>query len=164
MHVPGVNPLVFLNSMSLLAHLKDYRQMRSVMDRIPLYCVFGDTVLRSISHARPQTHDDLAKIQGLTPEKISSYGDDILKLVSRARDALPAPSRPPTHPPVRLASFSKGSILRKPASTVIKSYPGFSPEEQIYVLELAQGRVYVGRSKNVEKRVSTHIAGKNRYF
>ena len=164
MHVPRVNSLVYLNCMSLLANLRDYRHMRSVAEQIPLYCVFGDTVLRSILQSRPKTQDELLKIRGFTPEKCSSYGEDILRIVSRARDDLPAPSRAVSHPPVRLASFSKGTVLRKPSVAAIKSYPGFSPCEQVYVLELEQGRVYVGRSKNVERRVSAHISGSGSAF
>ena len=150
--------------MSLLAHLKDYRQIRSVAEQIPLYCVFGDTVLRSISQSRPKTHEELLCIRGITPEKCSSYGDDILGIVSRARDNLPGPSRPPSRPPVRLASLSRGSVLRKPTPSLAKNHAGFSHEEQVYVLELAHGRVYVGRSKNVKQRVSAHIGGNGSAF
>jgi predicted GIY-YIG superfamily endonuclease len=171
MTVPCTTPLVFC-SMSLLLHLKEYRQLRSLTDKIPLYCVFGDTVLKSIAQIRPTTPQALEAIRGLTEEKRAQYGEDILRLVARSKNDSSAPAKPPTvtvrH--ARTDPWSRRRALAKtfdigrlvPATKRVSGTP--AGKEGVYILELAQGRVYVGHSCDTRRRIHQHMSGQGSAF
>ena len=56
--------------MTLLLGLKEYRQLQSTVEKIPLYCVFGDTVIKSIAEGKPRDKQELLNIRGFTREKV----------------------------------------------------------------------------------------------
>lgn len=201
--------------MTLIARLKDYRQMRSTVEKIPIYCVFGDTVITSIAQSRPQTVHALLGVRGLTPEKCGQYGGDIIRLVqSSGPDPTPAPpvgdvvmrhmknerawektsrlgiplltssessasacgggrrrgaKRKLLHHLVPRAPFVSVPALPPPASLVDTRGTGAlqlpaCPDDDIYVLELAHGRVYVGRSSDWRRRLTQHFSGRGSAF
>lgn len=160
--------------MSLLLSLKEYRQVRSLKDQIPLYCVFGDTVIKSIAEKRPASHADLQTIRGFTEDKCLRYGEDILQLVKKA--AAPAAKKPPA-PPVVLRHARNGAAMHPwaqrravlkagiVAATASKKFAGPSScKEGVYILELSQGRVYVGYSKDIKRRIEQHMTGQGSAF
>lgn len=49
---------------------------------LPSYCVFHDKDLRSIAEANPKTLDELTKISGIGPKKLSDYGTEILNVLA----------------------------------------------------------------------------------
>jgi predicted GIY-YIG superfamily endonuclease len=176
--------------MSLLYRLKDYRQTRSAVEQIPLYCVFADTVLHSIARVRPATARDLHAIRGLTPEKCDQYGADILRLVQTSAPDPPPPAFGPflrgggndSHTRIPSTGFKRRLLQRclQPPPTASASRPpraqtaqpavirhnppGSPPEDQIYILELAQGRVYVGRTSDLSRRLMQHLAARGSSF
>lgn len=164
---------VLFCSMSLLLNLKEYRQVRSVKDQIPLYCVFGDTVIKSIAERMPRCKDDLQAIRGFTEEKYQRYGEDILQLVKSAKPEARKPAGPP---PVIVRHARKVSPLDPwtrrrallktfEASTAAKRVHGLpATREGVYILELAQGRVYVGHSTDIKRRIQQHMAGQGSAF
>ena len=175
--VPPPASILFC-SMSLLVHLREYRQLQSTVDRIPLYCVFGDTVIKSIVHGRPRDREALKTIHGLTPEKSERYCDDILRLVTASKPekkSLPSWS---DHLPVAIRHSDKArSHLWSRRKAVFKAFevgsvnaaanrvPGIpAGREGVYVLELAQGRVYVGHSSDIKRRIQQHMAGQGSAF
>lgn len=166
-------------SMSLLSSLKEYRQLRSVVDKIPLYCIFGDTVIKSIAHDRPKDMKGLLSIRGLSEDKCRLYGDDILDIVESCKDGqLDKGAKWSDHLPVVLRHGSRGGnrlwTRRKAVfkafevgaiNTAVNRVAGIpAGREGVYVLELSQGRVYVGHSSDVRKRVQQHIAGQGSAF
>lgn len=182
----------FVEIMSMIAlhNLKEYRQMRSVVERIPIYCVFGDTVMRSISQTMPDSMDALSRIRGLTPEKRDQYGEDILRLV-RASSlasagvakrggggtgvAQPAvilrhklPYFKKKYPESRTLSSGGGRPVKDLGQELnlsaqrLRGIP--MGREGIYILELAQGRVYVGHSCDVRRRIQQHMSGQGAAF
>lgn len=169
----GVSTRVLFCSMSLLLNLKEYRQLRSVKDQIPLYCVFGDTVIKSIAEDRPRSKQELMAIRGLTEDKVGRYGDDILKLVKRAPREPEAKKKvqpimvrharkfsaldPWTRRGALLKTFDVGRV-----SLASKRVP--TTKEGVYILELAQGRVYVGHSADMRRRIQQHMAGQGSAF
>ena len=182
----GSSARLLFCSMSLLLNLKEYRQLRSAREAIPLYCVFGDTVIKSIAEGRPRTKQELQAIRGFTEEKVNRYGDDILSLVSRAKPD-PGPKPPlvkvrharkvaPLHPCTRRRvmgkafDMSKGALLSDALSmgkinTAPQRIPGIpAGKEGVYILELAQGRVYVGHSSDMRRRMQQHMAGQGSAF
>ena len=169
--------------MSLLCRLKDYRQTRSTVEQIPIYCVFADTVMHSIARVRPTTLRDLQGIRGLTTQKCEQYGPAILQIVRAS------PPDPPLPPPVvlrehhtrrpRSSTGFKRSLLRKcmqpqalldlqhrapPASAPVGRPASAGDEDQIYILELMQGRVYVGRTSDLSRRLTQHLAARGSSF
>jgi predicted GIY-YIG superfamily endonuclease len=188
----SVNPgsCVFVYSMSLLSHLTEFRQSKALTEKIPLYCVFGDTVMRSISQTRPTSVQALQGIRGFSLDKCSKYGDDIIRIVQqqatwggdggsdedsggRKKQALPAVV-------MRFGRGGKSSLLRKRyhgsyAKTFNPSSPRVGPriqpplgtpagKEGVYILELAQGRVYVGHSSDMRRRMHQHMSGQGSAF
>lgn len=175
---------VLLYSMTLLMHLKEYRQVQSLAEKIPLYCVFGDTVIKSVAEVRPKTLADLQTIRGLSDEKRDRYGEDILRIVrgnpdDPPRAVPPAVTRSTSTPPVvmrharrtsALDPWTKRKALLKTfevsrVNTASQRIPGIpAGKEGIYILELAQGRVYVGHSSDVRRRIQQHMAGQGAAF
>jgi predicted GIY-YIG superfamily endonuclease len=164
--------LVQSTAVMLLSSLKQYRQMRSAAEKVPIYCVFGDTVIRSIAQDRPTTEQALREIRGLTDDKCARYGEDILALVRAARPDEPA-AKPPAVVmragkwPRRRSSFPSRPALdiSQAISTASRRIPGVpAGKEGIYILELAQGRVYVGHSGDVRRRIQQHMAGQGAAF
>ena len=47
------------------------------------WMVFSDKQLTAIADANPSTLDELSKIPGLSSKKISNYGQDVIKVLSR---------------------------------------------------------------------------------
>ena len=167
---------VFFCSMSLLVHLREYRQLQSAVDRIPLYCVFGDTVIKSIVHGRPRDRQALKAIHGLTPDKCERYGDDIIRLVTTSK-----PDKPFSwldHPPVAIRHSEKArnnfcsrrkavfKVFEVGVVNKVVNRTSCIPtgREGVYVLELAQGRVYVGHSSDIKRRIQQHMAGQGSAF
>lgn len=151
--------------MTLMLQLKDYRMWRSVLDHVPIYCVFGDTVMRSIAQQRPLTEHALLGIRGFDQGKCERYGADVLQIVRESGLA-------------GLGSMTQRAIL-KPAGSCVwprvrrrlaapprakADVPKIKQEDQIYILELVQGRVYVGRSSDLRRRVAQHSSGKGSAF
>ena len=165
--------------MSLLMHLKEYRQLQSTVDRIPLYCVFGDTVIKSIVQDRPKSKEALEAIRGLSSDKCERYGADILGLVRASKEAKnPKAAEWSDHLPVMIRHGGKSQhppwTRRK---TLFKAFevgamytatnraPGIpAGREGVYVLELSQGRVYVGHSSDIRRRIQQHMSGHGSAF
>jgi len=187
----AVSPVLFC-SMTLLLGLKEYRQLQSTVEKIPLYCVFGDTVIKSIAEGKPRDKQELLNIRGFTREKCERYGADILGMVGRfcsgnkrSREVKKKPIVPawsdhmpvvirhspvsgkplPHHPlwsrrKAVFKAFEVGAI-----NTAVNRVPGIpAGREGVYVLELAQGRVYVGQSSDIRRRVQQHLAGQGSAF
>jgi ATP-dependent DNA helicase UvrD/PcrA len=53
----------------------------------PAYTVFDDKTLAAIADELPATAAELARVRGVGPAKLDSYGDDVLALVAEALDA-----------------------------------------------------------------------------
>ena len=179
----------------LILRLRDFRHTRASVERIPIYSVFADTVLRTIAQDRPASLEALAAIRGFPPDKSAEYGPEILRLVR---------TTPPVTTTASTVAFSstlggggggaggggvripssglKRALLRKliaPAARGKRAPPAKKKlvlpaienapttgggEDQIYILELIGGRVYVGRTSCLDRRVSQHLAGRGSGF
>lgn len=179
----GLSSFLFVYSMSLLGHLKEFRQTRSLVEKVPLYCVFGDTVMKSISQTRPVSLQALQSIRGFSDEKCVKYGQDIIQIVKKSSSNSSAgdSSVGGVIPSVvmRYGRSGKSSLLRKRRSAApnVKPFdvsrvnaslhrtPGIpAGKEGVYILELAQGRVYVGHSSDMRRRMHQHLSGQGSAF
>lgn len=66
---------------SLLAKLKTWRRTRAHRDSVPPYIIAHDNTLEAIAAKKPTTDRALLGIRGLGPQKIKTYGPDILSIV-----------------------------------------------------------------------------------
>lgn len=165
----------------LEARLRAYRVAQSHIENIPQYCIFGDIILNAIVSRRPQSLSELDSVTSLGAIKCIQYGNDIIDIVL---DSLC--NGDCVVPPTVIVKHSKSNKLKKPKlsfsrrSTITKeestehckrhkpvggAYQYFEDDEdEVYILELERGRVYVGKSGNVTKRVGQHHTGTGSAF
>lgn len=152
---PRIRPVLAM--VSLISQLKDFRAVTAAGLNIPVFCVFGDTVLKAIEAARPQDRQALLKIRGMTEDKCACYGEDVLRIVSRHRQPPPCP--PPPCPP---CPPDRGGTKRKFRPARLKE--DVEDADGVYILELLHGRVYVGRTTDLRRRLHEHRSGKGSAF
>ena len=175
---PPLTPLLY--TMSLFTHLKDYRTIQALSKKLPMYCVFGDTVLRSIVQTRPRSRADLLAIRGLSDEKCDSYGDDIIRIVKNNQSQNNTASSSVCAPPAVVVNYGGhnnrrggrrvSQVQRRPFDTSVintasRRVPAIpTGREGVYILELAHGRVYVGYSSDTRRRIQQHMTGQGSAF
>ena len=75
----------------LLSALKAKRRALAEAQRVPAYVIFPDKTLIEMAEARPQTLDDMARINGVGAKKLDSYGAAFLSVIA---GEAPAPMHP----------------------------------------------------------------------
>lgn len=135
--------------MSLLAELQQYRASAAARMSMPIFCVFGDTVLQAIAQSRPTTMQGMLAVRGMTDEKCSLHGSELLRIVAAHGGSPPRSPSPPQRPQV---------VLRP------RQCKRQQQQDQVYILELLHGRVYVGRTSNLRRRLDEHAAGRGSAF
>jgi len=77
--------------------LIEYRRAESEIRKIPVYCVFNNSVMERTIEINPSTIDDFIGIKGWGPKTITNYGSNVLKILGN----LPYDDiRPPIKDPV----------------------------------------------------------------
>ncbi|MEM8579288.1 MAG: HRDC domain-containing protein, partial [Pseudomonadota bacterium] len=66
----------------LLSALKAKRRALAEAARVPAYVVFPDRTLIEMAQQRPQTLDDMARLNGIGAKKLASYGDAFLEVIT----------------------------------------------------------------------------------
>jgi DNA helicase-2/ATP-dependent DNA helicase PcrA len=66
----------------LLDQLREWRTLTAQATKVPAYTVFTDATLQAMAEIRPATLDELAKISGVGPIKLTRYGEELLALLS----------------------------------------------------------------------------------
>ena len=160
---------------ALQKSLRLYRTEQAYIRAIPPSTVFGDKLMNKIAAARPSTLKQLLTMKGIGPTRMENYGRDIVRLVNlnskpakgKAKTAvkhirkLPQPRprpRPKPRPRPRPRPPPK-PCKSAPTPAALPVTPSNSTPPSVYILELEDGRVYVGSSKNVERRIAQHRAG-----
>jgi predicted GIY-YIG superfamily endonuclease len=172
----------FHAAMGLEHLLKAYRVRQAARRDLPCYSVLGDVLIRQIVERKPRDAPELSQIRGMTGERCQWYGEDILRMVRQAPFARAPLSSEASQPKVVMRHSGGGAKLTKPrpqrrgqsgpyapAPLVASQRPArrvLEPAtrpcgagDDVYVLELASGRVYVGKSGNVGRRVGRHMSG-----
>lgn len=65
----------------VLDQLRTWRTMTAQASNVPAYTVFTDATLQAIAEIRPSTLEELAKISGVGPIKLTRYGSELLGLL-----------------------------------------------------------------------------------
>ena len=174
-------------SSPLELHLKQYRKKQAAAQSLPCYCIFGDSLLKKLAHTRPVDFSSLSMIKGMGPERCSKYGHDIIQIMQKFSNQTAAlgnnninpnnnkkKNLRARNPSVIVRHNTVGSRLKRPELTKrateapvhIKKqhvFPSITTDD-VYILELAHGRVYVGKSSDVDRRVSQHTTGNGAAF
>lgn len=79
---PAVKAMVAEEDAPLLSALKAKRRALAESARVPAYVIFPDRTLIEIAESRPQTLDDMARINGIGAKKLERYGDAFLAVVA----------------------------------------------------------------------------------
>ena len=135
--------------------LRNYRSQQASAQGMPAMNVFGNKVIKSICASKPGNLKKLQKIKGIGAGRQAKYGPDIINFVNMSKK----PSVVSRFFNTNAATLPKAPPKPKPCP---KPFPKPRPktgETEVYVLELEQGRVYVGSSKDVERRIAQHVAG-----
>jgi ATP-dependent DNA helicase RecQ len=69
---------------ALEQRLKEWRLAIAKKEGKPAFFIFGDSVLRSIAHARPRNLTSLAAISGVGAAKLERFGADVCRLCAEA--------------------------------------------------------------------------------
>ena len=129
--------------------LRQYRTDQAYIRAIPAMNVFNDGVLKGIVAARPTTLKQLEAVRGIGPRRRAAYGADIVRLVNSMKGK------------GKTSQFFQEKPAPKPAREPRPAPPKPARQDKtdVYILELEQGRVYVGSSKDVKRRVEQHTRG-----
>ena len=79
---PSVRTLVSEEDEPLLSALKAKRRALSEAAGLPAYMIFPDRTLIEMAQSRPQTLDDMARVNGVGAKKLESYGAAFLGVIA----------------------------------------------------------------------------------
>ena len=68
----------------LLSALMARRRALAEAGRVPAYVIFPDRTLIEMAQSRPQTLDDMARVNGVGAKKLESYGEAFLSVIAGA--------------------------------------------------------------------------------
>jgi len=66
---------------ALFDRLREWRRERAKTDEVAAFMVFSNRTLEELAEHRPRTPAALLEINGIGPEKLEKYGDDLLEIV-----------------------------------------------------------------------------------
>ena len=82
---PAVSSSAQQSDEELLQSLKAWRIAKAREHDKPAYTVLTDRTLKELAPFRPQRIEDLAKVYGIGPAKLDTYGQEILDVVASRR-------------------------------------------------------------------------------
>lgn len=100
---PRVKMLVSEEDAPLLSALKAKRRALSEAANVPAYIVFNDKTLVDMVDKKPQSLDEMAKINGVGAKKLETYGAAFLAVIVGAQEEL--------HPARRKLAFGQNGAL-----------------------------------------------------
>lgn len=146
----------FCMPMCLTSLLQDYRSQQAMTGRIPRFMVFSNATLEDIVQKKPCTIPELLRVKGIGPDKTMKYGQDIINIV-QGKPPDNKKKKPNTPPPKK-----KKPLPDPPPMPPLP--PPAKPKSEVYILQLEKGRIYVGKSCDVDKRVDQHEHHTGAYF
>ena len=66
----------------LIKKIKDYRAEQATAKKLPLYCIFANSVIDDIVTYLPSTPEQLIKIKGFGKKTLEQYGETVLLYVN----------------------------------------------------------------------------------
>jgi DNA helicase-2/ATP-dependent DNA helicase PcrA len=71
----------------LMTSLREWRSIAARSDGVPAYVIAPDSLLIDIAELRPTTIPALRRVKGMGPSRLARYGEEILEIVAKSRDA-----------------------------------------------------------------------------
>ena len=65
----------------LYERLREWRRVRAQSDEIAAFMIFSNATLEEVAELKPRTPGALLEINGIGPEKLEKYGEELLELV-----------------------------------------------------------------------------------
>lgn len=172
-----------MGTMYFTQMLYNFRDEQSSLLKRPRYSIYSDTTLEKIAKLCPQSESELQSMDCLTPDSFAQFGTGIVRLAKMYKcgkckdgnESAVAPfvvmrHGPPTArlkaPKLRNATKVGLRTFQKPppASKTRLMGPEDEDDDDVYILELVEGRVYVGKSSSVSRRIGQHVSGKGSAF
>ncbi|SPH24078.1 ATP-dependent DNA helicase RecQ [Defluviimonas aquaemixtae] len=101
---PAVKMLVSEENATLLSALKAKRRALAESAKVPAYVIFPDRTLIEMAETRPQTLDQMARVNGVGAKKLESFGAAFLEVITGAGEIM--------HPARRkLAGREEGDVF-----------------------------------------------------
>ncbi|QDV33235.1 RecQ family ATP-dependent DNA helicase [Tautonia plasticadhaerens] len=91
---PGVEIDEGLKTDPLWERLRVLRRTWAQASNVPAYCVFHDSMLKTLVEERPRTPQELAAIKGFGKAKLERYGTALLEAIASAAHPDPTPPMP----------------------------------------------------------------------
>jgi DNA helicase II / ATP-dependent DNA helicase PcrA len=66
----------------LAEQLRAWRRKRAEADGVPAYVVFNDRTLAALTERQPRSRGELLAVEGIGPNKLDRYGDELLALLA----------------------------------------------------------------------------------
>ena len=111
---PTAKALVSDEDAPLLSALKAKRRALAEAARAPAYVIFPDRTLIEMAETRPQTLDDMARVNGVGAKKLDRYGRMFLEVITGETEAAPHPAR------AKLAGRASGEVFDQLLATQAK--------------------------------------------
>jgi len=168
--------------------LKKYRTEKAKQCNTYFSNVLGNKLISAIIRKRPDTLEKLQSISGMGEKRIIKYGMDIIQIILRhkkiqrkktkenikkktpnlpvktPRKPRPRPRPRPTQPRPYGPRCAHPTFQETMDCNMPDARATGNTGQSVYILELEEGRVYVGTSRDVDKRVSQHIQGSGAAF
>lgn len=145
---------------ALEASLRMYRTEQAFLRSVPAGSIFGNKLMHDIAATRPTTLKQLLTLRGMGSRRCKAYGPDIIRLMGGRKSAAKKPvtsARPKPKPKPKPRPRPQPGCVKAGEKAPEKTSK--KPELSVYILELEDGRVYVGSSRNVERRIEQHVCG-----
>lgn len=78
----------------LFNQLRDWRSERCKKDGVPPYLIFTNNQLALVARGRPQSMNDLTRIEGIGRGKVDRYGADILAITQEKENEVKKEEKP----------------------------------------------------------------------
>ena len=78
-----INPSILDQEDELLSSLKTLRLELAKTKRVPAYIIFPDATLHQMILHKPQTLNEMKKLNGVGPQKLEKYGEAFLNVIKR---------------------------------------------------------------------------------
>ena len=77
----SIKPSSFDDEKELFSALKSKRMELARKRRVPAYIIFPDSTLHQMLLHKPQTLEEMGKLNGVGPQKLEKYGEAFLDVV-----------------------------------------------------------------------------------
>lgn len=145
--------------MSLLGILQLYRRQQASIQKLPKYMIFPNKALTQMVAKKPDSTNALLQINGIGKKRVSMFGEDLLNIIKNNTTT-------PKKPKVIVQHNKKTHKIKTKATPKQDACPMQNKPmtTSVYILELSDNKVYVGKSINITHRIQQHMSHEGSAF